>query len=210
MATRRDFLRRTSLAIAGGLVVGDAALELFERLTHKKVWALGPMPYTVDITTGATGGMFSAILEPVRRDTVIRRVIIDGADADHIEQLGVGPSGGVLIRAWRDLGGAPMYTVNGALIRNNLPPAVRGIHAQLEDSRWPTSPIVTYKAPATRAPDVLRFPWEVRDGVVQMTHPLPGSTPMRYDHAGRLLRESSATNYVLHSGDPRALSSEGK
>lgn len=33
---RRDFLRRTSLALAGGLVVGDAALELFARLTHTR------------------------------------------------------------------------------------------------------------------------------------------------------------------------------
>lgn len=38
---RRTFLRRTSLALAGGLIVGDAALELFERLTHQKVFALG-------------------------------------------------------------------------------------------------------------------------------------------------------------------------
>ena len=37
--SRRDFLRRTSLAVAGGLIVGDAALELFDRLTHRKVWA---------------------------------------------------------------------------------------------------------------------------------------------------------------------------
>lgn len=33
---RRSFLRRTSIALAGGLVVGDAALELFERLTHTR------------------------------------------------------------------------------------------------------------------------------------------------------------------------------
>lgn len=39
MSTRRDFLRRTSLALAGGLIVGDAALELFERLTHRPVFA---------------------------------------------------------------------------------------------------------------------------------------------------------------------------
>jgi|SRR3990172_5453252 len=45
MTTRRDFLRRTSLALAGGLLLGDAALEAFERLTHRKVWpgaAFGP------------------------------------------------------------------------------------------------------------------------------------------------------------------------
>lgn len=39
MSTRREFLRRTSLALAGGLLLGDAALELFDRLTHRKVWA---------------------------------------------------------------------------------------------------------------------------------------------------------------------------
>ena len=42
--SRRDFLRRSSLAIAGGLIVGDAALELLDRLTHKKVWSLGGLP----------------------------------------------------------------------------------------------------------------------------------------------------------------------
>lgn len=36
MTSRRDFLRRTSLALAGGLIVGDAAMELFERLTHHR------------------------------------------------------------------------------------------------------------------------------------------------------------------------------
>ena len=41
---RRAFLRSTSLALAGGLVVGDAAMELYERLTHRKVWALGAVP----------------------------------------------------------------------------------------------------------------------------------------------------------------------
>ena len=41
MLDRRTFLRRTSLALAGGLLVGDAALEAFERLTHRKVFALG-------------------------------------------------------------------------------------------------------------------------------------------------------------------------
>ena len=41
---RRSFLRRTSLALAGGLVLGDAALEMFERLTHRKVFALGAVP----------------------------------------------------------------------------------------------------------------------------------------------------------------------
>lgn len=43
---RRDFLRRTSLALAGGLIVGDQAIELFERLSHRKVFALGGLPWT--------------------------------------------------------------------------------------------------------------------------------------------------------------------
>jgi hypothetical protein len=43
---RRSFLRRTSIALAGGLLVGDEALALFERLTHQKVFALGGLPET--------------------------------------------------------------------------------------------------------------------------------------------------------------------
>ena len=38
---RRNFLRRTSLALAGGLVVGPQVMEMYERMTHKKVFALG-------------------------------------------------------------------------------------------------------------------------------------------------------------------------
>lgn len=44
MLDRRAFLRRGSIALAGSLLVGDAALEAFERLTHRKVFALGGMP----------------------------------------------------------------------------------------------------------------------------------------------------------------------
>lgn len=53
---RRNFLRRTSLALAGGLVVGPQVMEMYEqaslrddlldymaRMTHKKVFALGAM-----------------------------------------------------------------------------------------------------------------------------------------------------------------------
>lgn len=36
---RRDFLRRGSVALAGGLLFGDAELEALEMLTHRKVWA---------------------------------------------------------------------------------------------------------------------------------------------------------------------------
>ena len=54
---QRDFLRRTSLALAGGLVVGPQVMEMYEqaslrddlldymaRVNHKKVFALGAMP----------------------------------------------------------------------------------------------------------------------------------------------------------------------
>jgi hypothetical protein len=37
---RRGFLTRSGLAL-GALIVGDEALALAERLTHRKVWALG-------------------------------------------------------------------------------------------------------------------------------------------------------------------------
>ena len=40
---RRSFLRRASLALPA-LLVGDAALEAFERLSHRKVFALGGLP----------------------------------------------------------------------------------------------------------------------------------------------------------------------
>lgn len=43
---RRNFLRRATLAAVGSLLVGDAALEAFERLTHRKVFALGAIDHT--------------------------------------------------------------------------------------------------------------------------------------------------------------------
>src|SRR3990167_9610905 len=49
MMDRRAFLRRTSLALAGGLIVGDAALEMFERLNHSKVFALGGITRTIPV-----------------------------------------------------------------------------------------------------------------------------------------------------------------
>lgn len=36
MTTRRDFLARTSLALAGGLLLGDEAMEALARLTHRR------------------------------------------------------------------------------------------------------------------------------------------------------------------------------
>ena len=54
---RRNFLRRTSLALAGGLVVGPQVMEMYEqaslrddlldymaRVNHKTVFALGAIP----------------------------------------------------------------------------------------------------------------------------------------------------------------------
>lgn len=38
---RRDWLTKTSLALAGGLVLGNEVMEQYERLTHKRIWALG-------------------------------------------------------------------------------------------------------------------------------------------------------------------------
>jgi hypothetical protein len=38
---RRDWLTKTSLALAGGLVLGNEAMEVYERLSHRKVWAMG-------------------------------------------------------------------------------------------------------------------------------------------------------------------------
>ncbi len=53
MTTRRDFLMRTSLALAGGLILGDEALEAFARLTHvRKTFpsaAVGGQSFTVEI-----------------------------------------------------------------------------------------------------------------------------------------------------------------
>lgn len=47
--SRREFLTRGALALAGGLVLGDAAMEAFEALTHRKVFALGQMPNLMDV-----------------------------------------------------------------------------------------------------------------------------------------------------------------
>ena len=40
---RRNFLTRSGLAL-GALIVGDEVLETLDRLTHRKVWALGAIP----------------------------------------------------------------------------------------------------------------------------------------------------------------------
>lgn len=50
---RRDFLRRTSLALPA-LLVGDEALAAFERMAHRKVFALGGLS---EMTPQKWGGM---------------------------------------------------------------------------------------------------------------------------------------------------------
>lgn len=43
MTSRRSFLRTLGLA-SGAVLVGDEVLSAFERLTHRKVFALGGLP----------------------------------------------------------------------------------------------------------------------------------------------------------------------
>lgn len=43
MISRRDWIRKSALWVGGGLLVGEAAMEALERLTHAKVFALGGM-----------------------------------------------------------------------------------------------------------------------------------------------------------------------
>lgn len=62
---RRLFLRRAAIALAGGLIVGDAALEAMERLTHVRksfpVAGIQPTPMTASEIIG-------------RRDEMSRRI----------------------------------------------------------------------------------------------------------------------------------------
>lgn len=191
--SRRDFIRRTSLALAGGLIVGDQALELLERLTHRKVWALGAMPSVLDLDLrGATAGTLSFIIE--EDAYAIGTVRINGQRADMVTELGVGPNGRRMFRASRYLGPGTIQAVDGRALRSSVQP----IHAGLEDGSWPTSPIVTYDKPVTRPADRISYDWKTGE----MTH----HTPLRFverDGLKMLLRESEATNYLTHSGDPR-------
>ena len=63
MTSRRDFLRRGAIALAGGLIVGDAALEMFERLTHvRKSFPsadVGGIRYSSDIWERLGNGYWS-------------------------------------------------------------------------------------------------------------------------------------------------------
>jgi hypothetical protein len=74
---RRDFLRRTSIALAGGLLLGDAALEAFERLTHVRKsfpsaaiqkWTGRPVYFDIPYQAGAAmipdGGYESLTITP--------------------------------------------------------------------------------------------------------------------------------------------------
>lgn len=41
MTSRREWLKKSSLWLGAGLLVGDDALAMLERLTHKPIFALG-------------------------------------------------------------------------------------------------------------------------------------------------------------------------
>lgn len=47
MTDRRTFLTKSGLAL-GALIVGDEVLEVLDRLTHRKVFALGGLPIAWD------------------------------------------------------------------------------------------------------------------------------------------------------------------
>ena len=212
MTTRRDFLRRSSLALAGGLIVGDAALELLDRLTHRKVWALGAMPDVVDVTlAGVSAGTFSLLVESLPGGR-IRRVRFNGSEADRVDDHGVGPNGGHLVRAAIYVGPGTPRVVDGRLACIQTRQHIRPWHLQVEEGRWPSSPIVTMDKPVTREPDRLSFRWPRRDEQVGWVNEkvvgldVARSTPLRLsDNPNRPgpLVESRAVNYLLHSGDPR-------
>ena len=70
---RRDFLRKTSLALAGGLLVGPAALEAFERLTwRRKFWPGATfVGRPMHIAPGKVGQWSEWQVTPVGREEVI-------------------------------------------------------------------------------------------------------------------------------------------
>lgn len=70
VTSRRDFLRKTSIALAGGLIVGDAAMEMFERLTHNKVFALGGVQHPVFITESEIRDMMKKIYTDMNREII--------------------------------------------------------------------------------------------------------------------------------------------
>lgn len=70
---RRSFLSRLALGTTG-LLVGDAALEAFERLTHRKVFALGGLPPVTHRKIGATFLRGYGEWVTVSDDAVLERV----------------------------------------------------------------------------------------------------------------------------------------
>jgi hypothetical protein len=77
---RRSFLRRTSLALAGGLVLGNEAMEMYERLTHKKVWAMGRMPGP--LPTIQWNGLTQTWVEVWQNDRVLGRWPLPSVSGD--------------------------------------------------------------------------------------------------------------------------------
>lgn len=89
---RRDWLKRTSLALAGGLVLGDAAMEAYERLTHRKVFALGGVPdYETVYVDGRRVDVFRSRKVPSGRlyvtGDLFRRMRTDKRLEDVVEQI---------------------------------------------------------------------------------------------------------------------------
>lgn len=90
---RRNFLHKSSLALAGGLLLGPAALEAFERLTwRRKYWSgaffLPPAPYAQLV--GMDG---RPINEPWAVARVTTHVEEDGWVRAHSAEFGRSPLG---------------------------------------------------------------------------------------------------------------------
>ena len=94
---RRLFLRRGGVALAGGLVLGDVALEAFERLTYRKrLW---------------TGASFPAAGGPYYWVHVKRHADHEAADAELWVSDLVDRTDGRIIRVDRNVVGSIHYTL---------------------------------------------------------------------------------------------------